>query len=112
MRAPQILMDDDFRRGLDLTGSWAITRFPPRFSADDGIVSASDRGLYVRAAGTNARTGEPAFSETSRRTPGEQATVAVGYDRAASTVRWLVTGGYPAILTLSSGSGATCSAVP
>src|SRR5260370_40330897 len=59
--APQILMEDDFRQGLDLTSRWAITRFPPRFSADDGIVSASDRGLYVKAAGTDSQTGEPAF---------------------------------------------------
>jgi len=65
MMAPQILMEDDFRHGLDLTDRWAITRFPPRFSADDGIVSASDRGLYVKAAGTNSQTGEPAFSETA-----------------------------------------------
>jgi hypothetical protein len=65
MMAPQILIEDDFRPGLDLTNSWAITRFPPRFSADDGIVSTSDRGLYVKAAGTNPQTGEPAFSETS-----------------------------------------------
>jgi len=65
MMAPQILMEDDFRRGLDLTDSWAIARFPPRFSADDGIVSTSDRGLYAKAAGTNSQTGEPAFSETA-----------------------------------------------
>jgi hypothetical protein len=65
MMAPQILMEDDFRQGIDLTNSWAITRFPPRFSADDGIVSTSDRGLYVKAAGTNSETGEPAFSETA-----------------------------------------------
>jgi hypothetical protein len=63
--APQILMEDDFRQGLDLTSRWAITRFPPRFSADDGIMSASDRGLYVIAAGTNSQTGEPAFTETA-----------------------------------------------
>ena len=63
--APQILMEDDFRQGLDLTSRWAITRFPPRFSADDGIVSTSDRGLYVKAAGTNSQTGEPAFTETA-----------------------------------------------
>src|SRR5258708_4375314 len=63
--APQILMEDDFRQGLDLTSRWAITRFPPRFSADDGIVSASDRGLYVKAAGTNSPTGEPAFTESA-----------------------------------------------
>jgi len=77
MMAPQILMEDDFRHGLDLTDRWAITRFPPRFSADDGIVSASDRGLYVKAAETNSQTGKPAFSE-------------VAYDRAAGTARWLI----------------------
>jgi len=43
MMAPQILLEDDFRQGTDLTNSWAITRFPPRFSADDGVVSTSDR---------------------------------------------------------------------
>lgn len=43
-------------------------RFPPRFSADDGIVSTSNQGLYVKAAGTNPLTGEPAFTKTS---PGE-----------------------------------------
>jgi hypothetical protein len=48
MTAPHILMDDDFRHGLDFTDRWAITRFPPRFSADDGIVSTSDRGLQHR----------------------------------------------------------------
>ena len=41
--APQILIEDDFRQGLDLANSWAITRFPPRFSADDGIVSGLGR---------------------------------------------------------------------
>jgi hypothetical protein len=65
MTRPELLLKDDFRDGLDLTGSWAITRFPPRFSADDGIVSTSDHGLYVRAAGTNPQTGQPAFSETT-----------------------------------------------
>jgi hypothetical protein len=65
MIAPQILLEDDFRPGTDLRNNWAITRFPPRFSADDGIVSTSDRGLYVKAAGTNSETGEPAFSETA-----------------------------------------------
>jgi hypothetical protein len=65
MTRSKLLLKDDFRDGLDLTGGWAITRFPPRFSADDGIVSTSDRGLYVKAAGTNPQTGEPAFSETA-----------------------------------------------
>ena len=64
MTAAQILLEDDFRHGIDLTNRWAITRVPPRFSADDGIVSTSDRGLYVRAAGTNPETGEPAFTKT------------------------------------------------
>jgi Family of unknown function (DUF6081) len=65
MTPPELLLKDDFRDGLDLTGSWAITRFAPRFSVDDGIVSTSDHGLYVRAAGTNPQTGQPAFSETT-----------------------------------------------
>jgi hypothetical protein len=65
MMAPQILLEDDFRQGTNLTNGWAITRFPPRFSADDGIVSTSDSGLYVKAAGTNPETGKPAFSETA-----------------------------------------------
>jgi Family of unknown function (DUF6081) len=65
MITPEILIEDAFRRGLDLTDTWAITRLPPRLSADDGIVSTSARGLFVKAAGTNPQTGEPAFSETS-----------------------------------------------
>jgi hypothetical protein len=65
MTRPKLLLRDDFREGLDLTDSWAITRFPPRFRADDGIVSTSDRGLYVKAAGTNPQTREPAFPETA-----------------------------------------------
>jgi hypothetical protein len=67
MAPPKVLLKDDFRRGLDLTGTWALVRFP-RFAADDGIVSTSDQGLHVKAAGTNPLTGEPAFSKTS---PGE-----------------------------------------
>jgi len=68
MTPPKVLLKDDFRRGLDLTSTWALVRFPPRFAADDGIVSTSNQGLYVKAAGTNPLTGEPAFTKTS---PGE-----------------------------------------
>ena len=65
MTLPKVLLRDDFRQCLDLTNTWALTRFPPRFSADDGIVSTSNRGLCVKAAGTNPLTGEPAFTKTS-----------------------------------------------
>ena len=64
MTPPNVLLKDDFRRGLDLTGTWALVRRPPSFVADDGVVSASDQGLHVKAAGTNPLTGEPAFSKT------------------------------------------------
>jgi Family of unknown function (DUF6081) len=64
MTQPNILFKDDFRRGLDLTGTWVLLSRPPSFVADDGVVSASDQGLHVKAAGTNPLTGEPAFSKT------------------------------------------------
>jgi hypothetical protein len=64
MTPPNVLLKDDFRRGLDLTGTWALVSRPPSFVADDGVVSASDQGLHVKAAGTNPLTGEPAFSKT------------------------------------------------
>src|SRR5260370_25113275 len=64
MTPPDVLLKDDFRRGLDLTGTWALVSRPPSFVADDGVVSASDQGLHVKAASTNPLTGEPAFSKT------------------------------------------------
>jgi len=64
LTTPTVLLKDDFRQGLDLTRIWALLRVPPSLIADDGIASASDRGLYVRAAGTNTLTGEPAFAKT------------------------------------------------
>lgn len=75
MTPPNVLLKDDFRNGLDLTGTWALVSRPPSFVADDGVVSASDQGLYVKAAGTNPLTGEPAFSNTSPsdREPGDHA---------------------------------------
>jgi hypothetical protein len=63
MTPPNVLLKDDFRSGLDLTGTWALLSRPPSFVADD-VVSASDQGLHVKAAGTNPLTGEPAFSKT------------------------------------------------
>jgi hypothetical protein len=33
MTPPKVLLKDDFRRGLDLTSTWALVRFPPRFAA-------------------------------------------------------------------------------
>jgi hypothetical protein len=65
---PQTLLRDEFRQGLDLTNTWALTRFPPSLLADDGIASTSNQGLHVKAAGTNPLSGEPAFSKAS---PGE-----------------------------------------
>jgi hypothetical protein len=63
---PKVLLKDDFRQGLDLTSTWALLSFPPVFVADDGIVTTSNQGLYVRASGTNPVTGEPAFTKTSQ----------------------------------------------
>jgi hypothetical protein len=37
----------------------------PSSSADDGSVSTSNQGLYVKAAGTNPLSGEPAFTKGS-----------------------------------------------
>jgi hypothetical protein len=65
MMPPNVLLKDEFRRGFDLAGAWALVSRPPSFVADDGVVSASDQGLHVKAAGTNPLTGEPAFSRTS-----------------------------------------------
>ncbi len=56
MMPPKVLLKDDFRNGLDLTGTWALVRRPPSFVADHGVVSASDQGLHVKAAGTNPLT--------------------------------------------------------
>jgi hypothetical protein len=62
---PKVLLKDDFKQGLDLTSTWALLSFPPFFIADDGIVSTSNQGLYVKAAGANPVTGEPAFTKVS-----------------------------------------------
>jgi Family of unknown function (DUF6081) len=62
---PRVLLKDDFRQGLDLRDTWALLRRSSSFTADDGIVSTSSQGLYVKAAGTNPLTAEPAFSKTS-----------------------------------------------
>src|SRR5262249_30308674 len=35
------------------------------FIADDGIVTTSNQGLYVKASGTNPDTGQPAFTKIS-----------------------------------------------
>ncbi len=62
---PTVLLQDDFREGLDLTRTWSIVRIPPSFIADDGIASTSHQGLYIRTAGTNPLSGEPAFTKIS-----------------------------------------------
>jgi hypothetical protein len=66
MTPPNVLLKDEFRRGLDLTGTWALLSRPPSFVADDGVVSASDQGLHVKAAGTiqgdtNVKRRRPAY---------------------------------------------------
>src|SRR5437763_14720676 len=58
---PKVLLKDDFRQGLDLSSTWGLLSFPPFFLADDGIVTTSNQGLFVRASGTNSETGAPAF---------------------------------------------------
>jgi hypothetical protein len=62
---PKVLLKDDFRQGLDLTSTWALLTIPGFFIGDDGIVTTSNHGLYVRAPGTNPATGEPAFTKIS-----------------------------------------------
>jgi hypothetical protein len=61
----KVLLKDDFQQGFDLTSTWALLSFPPFFIADDGIVTTSTQGLYVRASGTNPTTGRPAFTKVS-----------------------------------------------
>jgi hypothetical protein len=65
MTTPDLLLKDEFRRGFDTEGTWAIVQIPERLIADDGIVSTSSQGLHVKAAGLNPLTGEPAFTKTS-----------------------------------------------
>ncbi len=65
MTSPNVLLTDDFRNGLDLAGTWALVSRPPSFVADDGVVSTSDQGLHVKAAGTNPLTGAPATPPAS-----------------------------------------------
>jgi Family of unknown function (DUF6081) len=62
-----LLLAEDFKQGLDLTRTWALTSIES-FIADDGLVSTSLDGLRVRASGTNPATGEPAFTLSG---PGE-----------------------------------------
>ena len=60
MTAPKLLLEDDFRQGLDMDGAWAIVKIPGRLVADDGTVSTSSGGLHVKAAGeesANRRSG-------------------------------------------------------
>jgi hypothetical protein len=56
-----VLLAEEFKEGLDLTHTWALTSIES-FTADDGVVSSSPNGLRVRASGTNPATGEPAFT--------------------------------------------------
>jgi hypothetical protein len=63
--APEMLLEAEFRQGLDMDDTWAVVQIPDRLIADDGIVTSSSQGLHVKAAGQNPRTGEPAFTKTS-----------------------------------------------
>ncbi|MBI1334784.1 MAG: hypothetical protein GC165_18105 [Armatimonadetes bacterium] len=58
------IMYDDFNDGFSVnspTAKWFYFAAGP-FVGDDGIVSTSNKGLYVRAKGTNPLTGLPAFT--------------------------------------------------
>jgi hypothetical protein len=57
----RVLLRDNFKHGFDLTHTWALFRVGS-FTANDGIATAGRNGLHVRAAGTNAATGQPAFT--------------------------------------------------
>jgi hypothetical protein len=38
MTPPNVLLKDDFRNGLDLTGTWALVRRPPPFVVGASLV--------------------------------------------------------------------------
>ena len=61
---PKVLLKDDFRQGLDLAHTWGLLSIGS-FVADDGIVTTSNQGLYVKPRGTNPLTGAPAFTKSS-----------------------------------------------
>ena len=62
---PKVLLKDDFKEGFDTTTTWALLGVPGVFLADDGIVTTSKQGLYVRPPATNSSTGAPMFTKTS-----------------------------------------------
>jgi len=62
---PKVLLKDDFKEGFDTTTTWALLGVPGIFLADDGIVTTSKQGLYVRPPATNSSTGAPMFTKTS-----------------------------------------------
>ena len=65
---------DDFKDGFAVSAvpgpdiKWLYFSFGPNFVGDDGVETTSqagpDKGLTVRSSGTNAATGEPAFTKT------------------------------------------------
>jgi hypothetical protein len=57
----QVLLKDNFKTGFDLAHTWALLSLGS-FTANDGVVTTSPRGLHVQASGTNSLTGEPAFT--------------------------------------------------
>lgn len=57
---------DDFRNGFTADSpdaKWFYFNAGP-FVADDGVTTTSNKGLSVRAAGTNPSTGQPAFTKS------------------------------------------------
>src|SRR5438045_6891791 len=51
----EVLLKDDFRQGLDLSSTWGLLSFPPFFLADDGIVTTSNQGLFVKIGRASCR---------------------------------------------------------
>jgi len=78
---------DDFKDGFKINtpdAKWFYFSAGP-FVGDDGIVTTRPgQGMKVRASGTNARTGKPAFTSTVA--PESQSGLAGGIDH----VKWLV----------------------
>jgi hypothetical protein len=61
---PQVLLNDDFKHGLDLSSTWALLSLGS-FTADDGVATAGPGGLKVTPPATNPLTGRPAFTKTA-----------------------------------------------
>jgi hypothetical protein len=75
MMPPNALLEDDFRDGLDLTGTWALVSRTPSFVADDGVVSSTagcrplKQGSYPSSRRTRSRRRSPAARTSLARVP-------------------------------------------